>query len=470
MAAEAAPYSKTGGLGDVAGALPKALARRGHQVCVVTPLYKSVFRDSLRQLEHTHTLRFPFGAVETRFWCDVSRNGVKTIFVDAPVFFERQGLYEENGVAYPDNARRFGFFGAAALTFAQGVGFHADVVHLNDWHTGLAAVALKRGFAQSSLRRAKVVMTVHNLAYQGNFQKGALFDLGLPEALFTPDGVEFHGQVSFMKAGLTFADAITTVSPTYAREIQTPAFGEQLEGVLKARAGSLRGVLNGIDTEVWDPATDALLPARFRRDDLKGKAFCQRELRKRMGLSPRAKDAPAPLFAFIGRLVNQKGVELLLKTLPGLLEKGADVVVLGTGEAKYEASLAELAQWHPKQLGVRFGFDETLAHWMFAGSDFVLMPSKYEPCGLNQMYAMRYGSVPVVHATGGLDDSVIDLSLPDGTGLKFAPYTADAFSAALNRALALFAAPDKLGAVRERAMSVDHSWGPAAAQYESLYI
>lgn len=470
MASEVAPYSKTGGLGDVAGALPKALARRGHEVCVVTPLYKSVFRDGLRQLEHPHTLRFPFGAVETRFWCDVSPHGVTTVFVDAPAFFERQGLYEENGVAYPDNARRFGFFGAAALTFAQGVGFRADVVHLNDWHTGLAALALKRGFAQSSLRRAKVVMTVHNLAYQGNFQKGALFDLGVPEALFTPAGVEFHGQLSFMKAGLTFADTLTTVSPTYARDIQTPAFGEQLDGVLRARAASLHGVLNGIDTDVWDPATDALLPARFRRDDLKGKAFCQRELRKRMGLPLSGKATPAPLFAFIGRLVDQKGVELLLKTLPMLLEKGADVVVLGTGEAKYEAQLGELAQWHPKQLGVRLGFDEALAHLIFAASDFLLMPSKFEPCGLNQMYAMRYGAVPVVHATGGLDDSVIDLSRPDGTGLKFTPYTAEAFGAALERALALFAALEKWGAARERAMSVDHSWGPAAAQYESLYL
>jgi starch synthase len=311
---------------------------------------------------------------------------------------------------------------------------------------------------------------VHNLAYQGNFQKGALFDLGLPAELFTPDGVEFYGQLSFMKAGLQFADVITTVSPTYAREIQTPAFGERLDGLLKSRAGVLHGVLNGIDTEVWDPATDRQLPARFRLGDMKGKAFCRRELRKRLGLPATAKGPAAPLFAFIGRLVDQKGVELLLKALPPLLEKGAEVVVLGTGEAKAENALAELSQWHPRQLVVRTEFDETLAHWIQAGSDFLMMPSKFEPCGLNQMYAMRYGTVPVVHATGGLDDSVTDLSRSEGTGIKFNRYTSEAFGAALEQALALHAVPEKLSAVREFAMAVDHSWGPAAAQYESLYI
>lgn len=464
-----APYSKTGGLGDVAGALPKALARRGHEVCVVTPLYRQVPRAGFRPVGSAVALSFPFGTVNARYLAEATTDGVKMVFVDAPAFFDRASLYEENGVAYPDNARRFCFFTMAALAFAQGVDFRPQVVHLNDWHTGLGALALKRGHAPSVLGGAKVLMTVHNLAYQGNFAPAVRFDLGLPDDAFTPEGLEFYGELSFLKAGLVYSDVITTVSPRYAREIQTEAWGERLDGLLRHRAQALHGVLNGIDTEVWNPETDSYLPARFRHDDLKGKAFCQRELRKRLGLAAPEKGRSIPLFAFVGRLVEAKGIELLLKVLPELLEQGVQVAVLGKGEAKYEQAFAELMTWHPKAFSARLDFDESLAHLMFAGSDFLLMPSRMEPCGLNQMYAMRYGTVPVVHAVGGLDDSVVEISPTRGTGFKFAEYTAKALMDAVEKAKALYADPGALAIVSARAMQVDNSWGAAAEQYEQLY-
>lgn len=468
VASEVEPYSKTGGLADVAGALPRALARRGHQVVVVTPSYGSAALPPVRVLDHGATLEFPFGAVPVRFHLAQPQVRLTVVFLEAPQFL-RPGLYGEAGVDYPDNAQRFAVLPVAALAFAKATGFLPEVVHLNDWQTGLGALALRTGLSPS-LPNARVVTTIHNLAYQGNFPKSVVDALGLPWRHFTPEGFEFHDQVSFLKAGLVFSDALTTVSPTYAREIQTPEAGDGLDGVLRARANVLTGIVNGIDTEAWDPSRDAHLPAPFSADALEGKEANSFELLRRYRLTlPRAWERRGPIFGVIGRMAWQKGVELLHQGAAFLAERGASVVVLGTGEAWAQDAWRALAARYPTRVGVQVGFDEQLAHLIEAGSDFFLMPSRYEPCGLNQLYSLRYGAVPVVRDTGGLADTVTDLSQPGATGVKFGPFSWPAFEGALAQALALFSQREVLAAVRRRGMRQDFSWDTAAAAYERVY-
>jgi starch synthase len=465
LASEVAPFSKTGGLGDVAKSLPAALARAGHEVRVVTPLYATVKGD-LTSTDRTLRLRFPFG--EERAGLAVARPGPRheVWFVDHRGYYGRPSIY---GTAW-DEHRRFGFFSVAALQAAQLMGFAPDIVHLNDWQTGLAAVALQGGFAPTALGAARSVFTIHNLAYQGNFPKSVMHDLGLPWALFHAGGLEFYDTVNFMKAGIAFADALTTVSPRYAREIQTEEYGCMLEGILRARADRLTGILNGIDDEEWDPAHDPLLPARYDRSDLSGKAVCKAELRRRFGLPEPDRVSPRPLFTVVSRLAPQKGIDLMLAALPWMLARAdLELVVLGSGEDRYEHGFRELAARFPRRVGVRIGFDDALSHLIEAAGDFFLMPSRYEPCGLNQMYSLRYGNVPIVRATGGLDDSVRDATLPDGDGFKFEPPQAPALAWAMERALATWRYPDALDALRRRGMAVDLSWRVSAERYQQLY-
>jgi starch synthase len=460
IASEVAPYSKTGGLADVAGALPRALLARGLEVLVVSPLWKEVPREGLTAAA-SFKLQFPFGIYSVR----ILRDG-PFAFIEQPQLFERAGLYGE-----PDDAQRFTFFGAAALSAAQAIGFEPDVVHLNDWQTGLGALALSRGYSTTRLKRARSVFTIHNLAYQGVFPKSLMGTLGLPWELFTPDGIEFHDQISFLKAGLQYADVLTTVSPTYAKEIQTPANGQGLHGLLAHRANALHGILNGIDTEEWNPANDRLLPAHYSSTRLEGKETCARALLERMKLPlpKRGKKRP-PIFGTVGRLADQKGVDLLIGALPFLLAKGAQAVIVGTGEERFASQLTALAQKNSAQLSVHIGFDEGLAHLVEAGCDFFMMPSKYEPCGLNQMYSLRYGTVPIVRAVGGLQDTVVDLELPNATGIKFHEYDEHALAAAMMRAFELYEKPKALSEVRQRGMAQDFSWAKAAAQYDALYV
>jgi starch synthase len=448
-------------LGDVAGALPAALASRGHQVLVVTPLYLGVPRDGLTDVGGL-TLWFPFGPVTARLRQRPPDGGLTHVFVDVPPFFERPGLY-----GHPDDARRFAAFTMAGLTHAQARGFVPDVVHANDWPTGLAALALKRGYAHTPLGKARTVFTIHNLAYQGNFPKTELPALGLPWSLYTVDGVEFYEQLSFMKAALKTFDVLTTVSPSYAKEIQTPLGGHGLDGVLRERAKDLHGILNGVDVREWNPATDVLLPARFTALDLSGKATCRGALLDTFQLD--APPAGQPVFGVVGRMVEQKGVDLLLDAVPRVLEQGARAVVLGSGDPSFEARWRELARRFPKRLGVNIGFDNALAHLIEAGSDFFLMPSRFEPCGLNQMYSLLYGAVPVVREVGGLKDTVVDVSRPEGTGIVFSEPTADGLARALVRALELFRRPDEYRQVQRRGMVQDFSWQRAARAYEALY-
>jgi starch synthase len=458
VASEVAPFSKTGGLADVAGSLPKALIARGLEVLTVSPLWPSVPKKGLKD-EGVLVQQFPFGPVTMH----VRRNDSQ-VFIDAPALYERR-LYGE-----PDDARRFAVLSTASLAASQLLGFAPDVVHLNDWQTGLAALALARGFSTTPLKRARSVFTIHNLAYAGVFPKEVMTELGLPWDLFTTEGIEFYDQMSFLKAGLVFADALTTVSPTYALEIQEPEAGSGLDGLLAQRKDVLHGILNGIDMTEWDPQGDRYLPAPFSASNLKGKEICARALLEKMKLPlPKGTARRPPIFGSVGRLAEQKGIELILAALPGALDRGAMGVIVGSGEEKYAMALNALAQRFPKQLAVHIGFSEELAHLIEAGADFFLMPSRFEPCGLNQMYSLRYGTVPIVRAVGGLKDTVTDLAEPQATGITFTPFTPHAMWTAIERALELWKHPAKLKAVQQRGMAEDNSWEHSAAQYEALY-
>jgi starch synthase len=470
VASEVAPYSKSGGLGDVAHALPRALSSRGHEVRVVTPLYASSRATNAEDSGKSIRLRFPFG--EQRAAIRVARPAPRNEiwFLDHPGFFGRAGLYGDSHGDYSDNHRRYAFLSVGALAAAQALRFAPDVVHLNDWQTGLAALAMTRGFRGTAVGEASSLFTIHNLAYQGLFSKDVMADLGLPWDLFTPTRLEFYDRVNFMKAGIAFADALSTVSPTYAKEIQTEGYGSMLEGMLRARASDLHGILNGIDVHEWDPRADPYIPAPYDASDLSGKAVCKAELRHRFGLPDPDHVSDAPLFGVVSRLAGQKGISLLLEGIPTLLDRGAEVVVLGNGERWYEDGLRTLAAAHPDRFRTFIGFDPSLSHLVEAGADFFLMPSLYEPCGLNQMYSLRYGTVPVVRATGGLEDTVRDADLPGGTGFKFRDFDVRALLWASGRAMDWwFHRRDALDALRRRGMLQDWSWESSAAAYERLY-
>ncbi len=466
---EVYPYAKTGGLADVLAALPRALVARGVEVTVCAPGYRAALRAagggaaSLR-------LRAPVGSrMEPAEIVRVPGAAVPTVFVRADQYFDRAGLYGEAGQDYPDNAERFAFFCRAALEWLRAEGA-PDILHVHEWQSALAPAFLRATAAlYPELADVRTVTTIHNLAYQGRFPAERWHLLNLDRRYFTPAFLEFYGGINYLKAGLVFADALTTVSPRYATEIQTPDLGEGLDGVLRARRGVLRGILNGIDDAVWDPATDPQLPARYRAGDPAGKTRCKLALQAELGL---AVDAAPPLLAVVSRLAEQKGLDLLVAALPrALASSEAQLVVLGSGEERYERWLDELAARFPARVAARLVFDEGLAHRIEAGADVFLMPSRFEPCGLNQLYSLRYGTVPVVHATGGLDDSVADFdpASGSGTGFKFAPYTPEAFRAALERALRTRRDADRWARLIASGMAQDFSWGRAAAAYRRVY-
>jgi starch synthase len=459
VSSEVAPFSKTGGLGDVSGALPRALAALGHHVRVVTPLYKNVSKAELQLYGSPVAVEFPFGAVEARSFR--ARHDADLVFVDVPEMFGRDQLY-----GYPDDDRRFATFAAAALSFCQRDGFVPDVVHGNDWQTALVLHLAKHHAGYASLASARRVMTIHNLAFQGLFPKTEVDALGIPWDLFVPHGVEFFDQLSFMKVALRAAHVVTTVSPSYAQEIQTEAFGAGLEDVLQKL--NVHGILNGVDTQAWNPATDVFLSEPFTATELTGRERCRNDLLTSCGLN-----APAPgmpVFGVISRMVEQKGADLIQAVLPRLLALGSVAVVLGSGDERIQSMWQSLAAQFPERLFVRLGFDEGLAHRIEAGTDFFLMPSRFEPCGLNQMYSLLYGAVPVVHAVGGLKDTVTDMQWPQGNGVVFDEPTAAALSDALLRAVDLFRDPVRYRQVQSRGMASDFGWARAAAEYASRYL
>lgn len=462
VASEATPYCKTGGLADVLGSLPPALAALGEEVAVVIPRYRSVKLDGAKKVWTDLPLWIGPGRYAADIWV-VERSGVNYYFVDAPVFFDRDGIYGVNGKDYWDNDSRFAALCHAALGVARHL-FRPDIIHCHDWQTGLLPVYMKNFFgADPSFMGVKCIFTIHNLGYQGTFGKERLWWLGLPEFLFREDLLEAYGRVNLLKGGLVYCDEITTVSPTYAEEIQTPEQGFGLDGLLRARRASMVGILNGVDYAEWNPETDPKIAAHYSASNFAGKQECKMDLLQSVGLPL---DRPeVPVIGIVSRMATQKGFDLIAQIAFDLIHWDIRMVVLGSGEAQYENLFRALAHARPDKFAVRIAYDDALAHKIEAGSDMFLMPSHYEPCGLNQMYSLRYGTLPIVHATGGLDDTI------DGnTGFKFKPYSAEAMLNALRDALTTYwTHPERWLAMIGEAMSRDYSWGASASAYRHLY-
>lgn len=471
-ASEAAPFAHTGGLGDVAGALPKALGRLGHDVRLIMPLYKAVDARLHRMRAVMDGLNVPTatGPQAVDVLEGTLSTGVPVYFVRHDPSFHRAGLYQSPSAEdYPDNAERFALFCRAVLEVCRRVDFQPDVLHAHDWQTALLPVYLKTTLrGDPFFQQTATVFTIHNLGYQGHFAPEVLPRLMLPRELFTPAGLEFYGKGNLLKGGLLFADLLTTVSRRYSQEIQTAEQGFGLEGVLKERQGDLFGVLNGIDPEEWNPTVDSHIAAHYTADDLSGKARCKADLQRRLKLPVRA---TVPLLAVISRLAGQKGLDLLRDILETLMALNVQLVLLGSGEKGLEAIFREAAAKYPSKLAVRIGFDLPLSHQIEAGADLFLMPSRYEPCGLNQMYSLAYGTIPVVRATGGLDDTVVrfDPVTRQGNGFKFEEATAAAFLQAIWQALALYRERALWPVVMTNAMTADFTWDRSAGEYEQLY-
>jgi starch synthase len=468
---EVHPYSKTGGLGDMVGALSKTLARAGHQVGLVTPLYLGIRErfPGLKPLDFP--LDFPLGAKRVRgeVWALEPSAGLTIYFIDQPEFYQRPTLYQQYGVDYPDNAERFIFLSKAVAHLALHLPWKPELVHVNDWQTGLVSLFLQHqrklpGWADGP----RTCLTIHNLAYQGVFPASQYALTNLPWDYFTPAGVEFYGQVNCLKAGIAFADVITTVSRRYAREITTEEFGCGMEGLLRARQHSLFGILNGVDYEEWNTTNDPFLTNRYSADDLEGKTLNKIELQEEFGLQAQA---DVPLFGSIGRLVGQKGVDIMLGALEEMLSGKLQFVLLGTGVPVFEQAYERLAARFPSKAAVRIDFEPGLSHRIEAGCDFFLMPSRFEPCGLNQMYSLRYGTIPIVRKTGGLDDTVIDITedTEKANGIKFTDYSAEALAKAIRKGQALFHEPDLLQHFRANALNADFSWDRVAEEYVKVY-
>jgi starch synthase len=467
---EVAPFAKTGGLADVAGALPKALAALGHDVRVVLPKYQvvNVAKYGIRCI--LPKLPVPIaGTVETGAVWEGAIGSVRTYFIEQNDYYDREGLYQVNGKDHPDNAERFAFFSRAVPELARALDFFPTVYHCNDWQTGLVPVYLQTFYrGDPEFRHAGVLFTVHNLGYHGLFKPAALAVANLGPELFTPFGLEFYGRVNYLKAGLVYSDLINTVSRRYSQEIQTEQFGHGLEGVLRARATDVHGILNGIDYDEWHPERDRFIAARFSADDLTGKAACKADLQRTVGLPERP---DVPILAVISRLAEQKGIDLIVESLDAILGLDAQFVLLGTGEPDLHQAFEAAKVRHPSRIGLMLGFDVALSHRIEAGADLFLMPSRYEPCGLNQMYSLAYGTIPVVRATGGLDDTIRDFDpqTGEGNGFKFSEATSEALRRTVHEAVALYRQPLLWRRLVRNAMACDFSWNRSAKEYEALY-
>src|SRR5688572_2885856 len=468
VGSEALPYSKTGGLADVLGALPLALGKLGHRVTLVTPRYRGV---QAQGTSRTIKVSGVGGAIaETRVIEQPLAENVRAVLVDRPELYDRDTLYG-TGSDYPDNPRRFAFLCRAALEYAIQSGEPFDILHAHDWQAGLAPVYLRTRYAaEPRLSRMTSIFTIHNLAYQGNFPPDWLGALELGPELMSMDALEFWGQISLLKGGILVSDAIATVSPTYAREIQTKEYGSGFGGVLAMRAADLHGILNGIDTDRWDPRRDPYLPEPYDEHSLEKKETAKRALIDLLCPGTPFERVARPLVGIVSRLVDQKGFDLIAEVMPALSSYGS-FAVLGTGDPRYETLLRALAAARPDRFAVKIGFDESLAHLIEGAADMFLMPSSFEPCGLNQMYSMRYGTVPIVRATGGLDDTVTDYNdaAETGTGFKFRPYTPAALLGALERAREAFGNPSVWRRLQVAGMQQDFSWDRSAREYVKLY-
>jgi starch synthase len=472
---EAVPFAKTGGLADVAGALPKYLSKLGVNVSLVMPLYQNVAQSGEKLLKLPPAVKVPIGdkVFEGSIWQSfLPGTKVPVYFIDQKEFYNRPELYGVKGKDYTDNCQRFIFFCRATLELIKTLGLKVEILHANDWQTGLIPVYIKTLYANDpAVGGITTLFTVHNLAYQGLFWHWDMPLTGLPWELFNWTELEFYGKLSFLKGGLTFADALSTVSKQYAKEIQTEEYGCGLEGVLTQRRDSLFGVVNGVDYNVWNPEVDELIPAKYSASDLSAKARCKAHLQAEQKLPVRP---DVPLIGCISRLVDQKGFDILVEVMDEMLGFDLEFVLLGTGEPKYHKIFPDLAKKYPSRLAVNITFDNLLAHLIEAGSDMFLMPSAFEPCGLNQIYSLKYGSVPIVRETGGLKDTIVnvtDETLENGTatGFSFRVYKSAALLETVKRALGFYTRKSGWNRLVQSCMSQDWSWERAAREYIDVY-
>jgi len=469
LASEAIPFAKTGGLADVAGSLPVALKRLGVNVRLAIPFYRTVREAGFKIRNVFDDMNVPLGReiLPCRILETESPDGIPVYLVDRPAFYDRPSIYGEESEDYPDNMERFCYFSHAALALAQKLSFRPGIIHCHDWHTGLVPALLKGPLRKMG---ASSVFTIHNIGYKGLFPGERWNITGLPwEDFFHAEGLEYWGRISLLKSGIVYSDAVTTVSPTYAREIQRPEYGMGMDGILRHRQAFLRGILNGADYRLWNPSADSHIPAQYGTEEMRGKKACKEALLREMDLDWSI--AERPLLAIISRLDNQKGFDLLLPVLDELFAMGVGLVVLGSGDGHIQWLLQEAERRHSGRMRTYIGFNEPLSHRILAGADLFLNPSRYEPCGLTQIYALKYGTVPVVRGTGGLEDTVcsFDYETGRGTGFKFYSYDCWAFFGALREAVAAYYNPPLWRRLQANGMNTDYSWDRPAEAYLELY-
>jgi len=467
VASEGLPFSKTGGLADVIEALPKALVALGHEVAVVLPRYRGTKTAAVVMPSITiplgMSLRFPAIADGTVI------AGVRYFFVDDPAYFDRDGIYGGSHDDYPDNPERYSEFSRAAIEIAKHL-WPPDVLHCHDWQTALVPVLLRTSYGDDPVaKNIPVVFTIHNMGYHGQFGRDVLGRAGIPVQLFHPGALEFYGNVNFLKGGLVYSDYLTTVSRRYAQEIQTPGFGYGLDGVVRTRADRLVGILNGVDYSPWNPEKDKLIAMRYSAKDLSGKRVCKQALLELFELPP--EHLSRPVIGIVSRFADQKGFDLIAERAHELMQEDLALIVLGTGERRYEDLFRALAAAYPDRVGVKIAYDDVIAHKIEAGADMFLMPSRYEPCGLNQIYSLKYGTVPIVRATGGLDDTIepFDLEQGTGTGFKFTEYSGAALVSCVRQALQYYMDESIWNRIQLNGMAKDFSWKTPAAEYAKLY-
>ncbi|MBC8287059.1 MAG: glycogen synthase GlgA [Nitrospinae bacterium] len=469
VSAEVYPFAKTGGLADVSGALPPALKKLGHDIRVIMPKYPCTAKAGRKIQSLKIDLSVPGHDQKGSLFKSELADRVPLYLVEHDGYFNRKHIYGEPGTDYPDSVERFSFFSQAVLEAVKSLDFKPDIIHCNDWHTGLIPVYLKSLYRKDPwFSQTKTLFSIHNLGYQGNFPHSHLKATGLDESLFKEEGLEFYGQISFLKGGLIFADTLSTVSPAYSHEIQTPELGFGMEGILQKRSDCLYGILNGVDETIWNPKTDPLIPANYGPKSLSQKKQCREDLIKTFSLRLNKK---TPLLCMITRLSQQKGIDLIVAAKDALDKLDISLVILGTGSTEYEAFFKQWSRNRPGKIATALKFDESLGHRILAGSDMLLMPSRYEPCGLTQMYALKYGTVPIVRAVGGLKDSIQEFSdkTGKGTGFKFKIPQTKFFLKSLQKALSCFHQTKTWKKLMLNGMAKDNSWEFAAKKYSRLY-
>ena len=471
LASEVVPFAKTGGLADVAGALPKFLSSLGLELRVFVPLYRETKKRNLPLRRVIESLELDWNGEKVSFSVWESRVGtLGFLMIERDEYFDRDFLYGTPQGDYPDNGERFAFFSKAALETLRHLNFRPDVIHAHDWQAAIALALLKFVYSQDPFfAYTRTLFTIHNLAYQGLFEKDLLGRIGLPDTLFSMEDLEFYGKVNYLKAGILYSTAVSTVSRRYSQEIQTPEFGFRLDGLLRKRRDRLFGILNGVDYADWNPATDKFIIRPFDPTYLDGKKECKKDLLRAFSLDGVKEECP--VVGMVSRLAGQKGFDIVCESLEEIFKMGAVLVVLGTGEEVFQKSLRAAREKFPGSLGLKIAFDESLSHKIYAGSDMFLIPSRYEPCGLTQMYSLRYGTVPVVRATGGLDDTIQehDPARGTGNGFRFQEYSSAALLSSLKKAITVHRQKEHWRQLVQRAMACDFSWEMSAREYLRLY-